>query len=136
MAAMAAFDPQDEIEGMVAAQAVALHFGAMECFRRAMIKEQPFEFAAKLRKDGANLARGMSDMLETLDRKRGKRPQVVRVERVVEHDGGQAIVGNVSQAPRAVPSVPALEAEPAGPTLNLSKTAEPAMTSSEGRGQS
>jgi hypothetical protein len=81
-----------------------------------------------------HLARGMSDMLEALDRKRGKRPQVVRVERVVVHDGGQAVVGNVSQAPRAALSVPALEAEPAGPTLNLSKT-EPALASCEGRGQ-
>jgi hypothetical protein len=37
----------------------------------------------------------MTDMLEALDRKRGKGPQVVRVERVVVHEGGQAIVGNV-----------------------------------------
>jgi hypothetical protein len=68
----------------------------MECFRRAMIKDQPFDFATKLRKDGANLSRGMTDMLEALDRKRGKGPQVVRVERVVVHEGGQAIVGNVA----------------------------------------
>jgi hypothetical protein len=95
-AALAAFEPQDEIEGMLAAQAVALHFGAMECFRRAMIKEQPGETASKLRKDGANLARGMTDMVEALDRKRGKGPQVVRVERVVVQDGGQAIVGAVA----------------------------------------
>jgi hypothetical protein len=95
-AGLAAFDPKDEIEGMLAAQAVALHFGAMECLRRAMMKEQPFEIATKLRKDGANLARGMADMIEAIDRKRGKGPQVVRVERVVVHDGGQAIVGAVS----------------------------------------
>jgi hypothetical protein len=54
--------------------------------------------ASKLRKDGANLARGMTDMLEALDRKRGKGPQVVRVERVVVNEGGQAIVGNVQPA--------------------------------------
>jgi hypothetical protein len=95
-AALRAFEPKDEIEGMLAAQAVALHFGAMECLRRAMIKDQPFEFATKLRKDGANLARGMTDMLEALDRKRGKGPQVVRVERVVVSEGGQAIVGTVA----------------------------------------
>jgi len=51
--------------------------------------------ASKLRRDGANLARGVADMLDAIDRKRGKAPQVVRVERVVVHDGGQAIVGNV-----------------------------------------
>jgi hypothetical protein len=39
--------------------------------------------------------RAMIDMLDALDRKRGKAPQVVRVERVVVHKGGQAIVGNV-----------------------------------------
>jgi hypothetical protein len=37
----------------------------------------------------------MADMLDALDRKRGKGPQVVRVERVVVHEDGQAIVGNV-----------------------------------------
>ena len=37
----------------------------------------------------------MTDMLDVLDRKRGKGPQVVRVERVVVHEGGQAVVGNV-----------------------------------------
>jgi hypothetical protein len=95
-AALIAFKPKDEIEGMLAAQAVALHFGAMECFRRAMIGEQPGDVASKLRRDGANLARSMTDMLEALDRKRGKGPQVVRVERVTVQSGGQAIVGAVT----------------------------------------
>jgi hypothetical protein len=98
MAALAAFKPVDEIEGMIAAQAVALHHAAMECFRRAILDGQPADTASKLRRDGANLARGMTDMLDALDRKRGKGPQVVRVERVVVHEGGQAIVGNVSPA--------------------------------------
>jgi len=98
MAALAAFKPADEIEGMIAAQAVALHHGAMECLRRAMLGDQHADTASKLRRDGANLARGMTDMLEALDRKRGKGPQVVRVERVVVHEGGQAIVGNVQPA--------------------------------------
>jgi hypothetical protein len=96
MAALRAFKPTDEIEGMLAAQAVALHVGAMECFRRSMFPDQPGEFQTKLRKDGANLARGMADMVDALDRKRGKRPQVVRVERVVVQDGGRAIVGAVA----------------------------------------
>lgn len=94
--ALDAFKPQDEIEGMIAAQAVALHFGAMEALRRSMIADQPAEIAARLRKDGANLARAMTDMVDALDRKRGKAQQVVRVERVVVEDGGQAIVGNVN----------------------------------------
>lgn len=99
-AALAAFKPTDEIEGMIAGQAVALHHAAMECLRRAMLGGQHPEAASKLRKDGANLARAMTDMVEALDRKRGKGPQVVRVERVVVHEGGQAIVGNVQAAGR------------------------------------
>ena len=95
IAAMKAFKPTNEIEGMLAAQAVALHAGGMECLRRAMIPDQPAEFASKLRRDGANLLRSMTEMLEVLDRKRGKGPQVVRVERVVVQEGGQAVVGNV-----------------------------------------
>lgn len=97
--AMVAFKPEDEIEGMIAAQAVAMHHGSMECFRRAMIPEQPADVAARLRKDGASLARGMTEMIEALNRKRGKAGnQVVRVEHVTVQAGGQAIVGNVAPA--------------------------------------
>jgi len=88
------------LEGMLSAQAVAMHYGSMECFRRAILPDMPPDIASKLRKDGANLARGVADMLDALDRKRGKGPQVVRVERVVVHEGGQAIVGNVQAAAR------------------------------------
>ena len=107
VAALRAFKPTDEIEGMLAAQTVAMHFGAMECFRRAMVYDQQPEVASKLRKDGANLARGMTDMLEALDRKRGKGPQIVRVERVIVHEGGQAIVGSV-QGGATPPTAPPL----------------------------
>jgi len=135
MAALRAFKPKDEIEGMLAAQAVALHFGAMECLRRAMLPDQPGEFQTKLCKDGVNLARGMADMLDTLDRKRGKGPQVVRVERVVVQDGGRAIVGNVSSGAASAPPPAAIEAAPPGPTLDLSQAAAPVMADRGGRGE-
>jgi hypothetical protein len=93
--ALAAFKPVDEVEAMLAAQAVAMHHMAMECFRRATLGDQHPDIASKLRKDGANLARAVTDMIEALDRKHGKAPQVVRVERVVVHEGGQAVVGAV-----------------------------------------
>jgi hypothetical protein len=35
--------PKDELEGMIAAQLIACHNAAMECYRRAMIGEQSFE---------------------------------------------------------------------------------------------
>ena len=108
LAALRAFRAKDEIEGMIAAQCVALHAASMECFRRAMLPQQPSEVASRLRKDGANLARAMTDMIEALDRKRGKGPQVVRVERVMVADGGRAVIGNfvtggVAAAPSAMP---------------------------------
>lgn len=44
------------------------------------------------------MSRAMTDMLDAVDRKCGKGPQVVRVGRVVVQEGGQAIVGNVKRA--------------------------------------
>ena len=38
------FKPADAIEGMIAAQAMAMHQGAMECFRRSMIPDQPLRW--------------------------------------------------------------------------------------------
>jgi hypothetical protein len=133
MVALRGFKPRDEIEGLLAGQAVALHFGAMECLRRAMIPEQPSEIASKLRRDGANLTRAMAEMVDALERKRGRGPQVVRVERVVVQEGGQAIVGNVSAGTAAAPPPAATEAAPAGPSLDLSPAAVPEMAPREGR---
>jgi hypothetical protein len=103
LAAVHGFAPKDAAEGMMAAQAVALHHAAMECFRRAMLPGQSWEVADRLRRQGANLSRAMVDMAEAIDRRRGKGPQVVRVERVVVHDGGQAIVGAIAPGLAAPP---------------------------------
>lgn len=97
-AAMKGFKPADEIEAMIAAQAVALHFAGMETLRRSVQPNQPADIATRQRKDAANLFRAFTDMLDALDAKRGKRRrQVVRVERVVVNEGGQAVVGNVER---------------------------------------
>ena len=94
-AALTEFKPQDSIEGMMAVQAIGLHSASVECLRRAMIPEQSSDAANGLRRQAANLSRAFLDVLAALDRKRGKGMQIVRVERVVVHEGGQAIVGNV-----------------------------------------
>ncbi len=98
--AMAGFEPRDEVEGMMAAQAVALHNAAMECMRRAMMADQPFEIASRMRKEAANLSRAMVDMAEAIDKRRGKGQQTVRVEHVTVQAGGQAIVGAVTAPER------------------------------------
>jgi hypothetical protein len=43
IAALVGIGPKDEIEGMLAAQLIAAHNAAMECYRRAMIGDQTFE---------------------------------------------------------------------------------------------
>ena len=92
-----AFKPADEIEGMLAAQLMAMHHASMECSRRAMVQDQPYEFAQGFRKAAANASRTFAELLAALDRKRGKGgQQVVRVEHVHVHPGGQAFVGNIA----------------------------------------
>ncbi len=107
--ALRGFAPKDTVEAMIASQATALHFASMECLRRAMLPQQSADIASKLRKDAANTGRAMIEMVEALDRRRGKGPQTIRVERVVVQDGGQAVVagsvvtGNLPPAPASAP---------------------------------
>jgi hypothetical protein len=114
-----AFKPADEIEGMIAAQAMAMHHASMECSRRAMVHDQPFEAAQGLRKAAANASRNFIELLAALDRKRGK-GQVVRVERVVVNEGGKAIVGNVQgSAPADTAAAPPLAIGHEAPGITL-----------------
>lgn len=92
-----AFRPQDEIEGLLAAQAMAMHGMVMELARRAMLPDQPAEFAHGMRKAAVGASRQFTELLTALDRKRGKGGQQrVTVEHVHVHAGGQAIVGAVA----------------------------------------
>jgi len=72
-----AFAAADEIEAMIAAQAMAAHHASMECSRRAMLADQPFEAAQGLRKAAANASRTFVELLSALDRRRGKGGQQV-----------------------------------------------------------
>src|SRR4051794_12919108 len=47
VSAMFGVQPGDELEGMLGAQMIATHNAALECFRRAMLKEQTFGGAAR-----------------------------------------------------------------------------------------
>jgi len=97
IAAMMGFKPTDEIEGMIAAQALAMHNASMESSRKAMIHNQPFEIAQGLRKSAATASRVFIELITALDRKRGKGgQQKVTVEHVHVHAGGQAIVGTIA----------------------------------------
>jgi hypothetical protein len=87
--------PNDELEGMMAAQLVAAHNAAMECYRRAMIGEQTFEGRRENLAQANKLSRTYAALLEALNRHRGKGQQKVTVEHVHVHSGGQAVVGVV-----------------------------------------
>jgi hypothetical protein len=94
--AAAGIKPTDEIEGMLAAQMVAAHNAAMECFRRAMIPGQTLAGRQVALGQANKLTRSFATLLQTLDKHRGKGDQTVRVEHVHVYPGGQAIVGAVS----------------------------------------
>jgi hypothetical protein len=94
---LSAIGAGDVVEAMLAAQMVATHEAAMECFRRAAIAEQTFAGRELGLKYGDRLVRSFAALTDALNRHRGKGQQVVRVEHVTVQAGGQAIVGNVSQ---------------------------------------
>ena len=82
---------------MLAAQMVATHEAALECFRRAALTEQTFVGREPGLKYGDKLVRSFAALTDALNRHRGKGQQVVRVEHVTVQAGGQPIVGAVTQ---------------------------------------
>ena len=79
----------------MAAQLIAAHNAAMECYRRAMLGEQTFEGWHENLTQANKLSRTYATLLEALNRHRGKGQQKVTVEQVHVHAGGQAAVGMV-----------------------------------------
>jgi hypothetical protein len=96
IAGLVGISPKDELEGMMAAQLIASHHAAMECYRRAMIGEQSFEGRRENLNQANKLSRSFATLLDALNRHRGKGQQKVTVEHVHVHSGGQAIVGAVT----------------------------------------
>jgi len=90
--------PKDELEGMMAAQLIAAHNAAMECYRRAMIGEQTLEGRQENLAQASKISRTFATLLEALNRHRGKGQQKVTVEHVHVHAGAQAVVGVVEKA--------------------------------------
>ena len=97
LGALIGIAPKDEIEGMLAAQMIACHNAAMECYRRAMVGEQTFVGRNENLSQANKLSRTHATLVEALNRHRGKGQQKVTVEHVHVHAGGQAIVGNVTR---------------------------------------
>jgi hypothetical protein len=94
--ALVGIKPGDELEGMIAAQLIAAHNAAMECYRRAMIGEQTFEGRRDNLAQANKLSRTYATLVEALNRHCGKGQQKVTVEHVHVHAGGQAVVGVIA----------------------------------------
>ena len=82
VAALIGIGPKDELESMMAAQLIAAHNAAMECYRRAMIGEQTLEGRRENLNQANKLSRTWATLLEALNRHRGKGQQRVTVEHV------------------------------------------------------
>ena len=77
VAALVGISPKDELEGMMAAQLLAAHNAAMECYRRAMLGVQTFEGRRDNLNQATKLSRTWATLLDALNRHRGKGQQRV-----------------------------------------------------------
>ena len=89
-------DPQDEIERMLATQLIAMNGLALRATRRAHDAETLDHYRTFV--NAANKAsRTFADLADKLATRRGKTSQQnVEVKHVHVHEGGQAVVGNVT----------------------------------------
>jgi hypothetical protein len=117
-AALRGIAPQDETEGMLAAQIVGLHNVSMEFLRRAIREIIPFGERREYANLAIKLSRAFNHSCETLNRIRGKAPPSVNVGHVNVAGGAQAIVGIVNRGPGkdAADTEPgSIEHEPSAP---------------------
>src|SRR5262249_18296945 len=97
LAVVKGVEPKDQVEAMLAAQMAAVHTATMTFARRlAHVDNIPQQDSAE--RAFNKLARTFAAQIEALKRYRTGGEQTVRVEHVTVNEGGQAIVGNVTQA--------------------------------------
>ena len=101
IAALHGIHPRDELEGRLAAQMVGAHNLAMTFMCRAVIKDQTLDVVNHNVHRATMLMRTFVSQMEALNRYRGRGEQKVVVRHVHVHEGGQAIVGSVTQTKRA-----------------------------------
>lgn len=100
MAILNGIQPQDEIEGMLAIQMIAVHNMAMETLKRAILRGQSFDGKNINVNQSSKMLRTFIAQMEALKKYRTGGQQKMIVEHVHVNEGGQAIVGTVSQGGR------------------------------------
>jgi hypothetical protein len=113
-------EPRDQLEAMLGAQMAAVHMASMT-FARRLANVEYLQQQDSAERAFNKLTRTFVSQMEALKRYRTGGEQKVTVQHVSVSEGGQAIVGNVTQssrgaAPEAAQSTPAaLSHSPAGP---------------------
>jgi hypothetical protein len=114
--------PKDQIEAMLAAQMAAVH-QAILTFAPRLTRVKTIEQQDSIERALNKLARTFAAQMEALKRYRTGGEQKVTVQHVSVSEGGQAIVGNVTQPAHGAPPEQAANLTPA-----LSHSKEPPMT--------
>jgi hypothetical protein len=94
--------PKDQFEAMLAAQMAAIHTATMT-FARRLAHVETIAQQDSAERALNKLARTYAMQMEALKRYRTGGEQKVTVQHVSVNEGGQAIVGNVNQAPSGTP---------------------------------
>ena len=68
--ALAAYEPRDSVEQMLAVQAIAAHFATMACFRQAIQPDTDARTADRARGGAAAMARTMRNPMRTMAQRR------------------------------------------------------------------
>jgi hypothetical protein len=95
--------PRDALEAMLVAQMVSVHVMAMRCAHRLANADDPVQHDSAARALG-RLARTFPAQIEALNRHRSQGAPAITVQNVSVGDGGNAIVGNVTQHARVIVS--------------------------------
>ncbi len=90
-------EPQNELEGLLAAQIIGVHETAMECLQQSRLPAQTPAGRDTNLKHAVKFMGLFTKQLEALDRLRGKGQQKLTVERVNVEYGAQANVGTITQ---------------------------------------
>jgi hypothetical protein len=121
--------PRDQTEAMIAAQMAAVHVSAMALARRlANVESIPQQDSAE--RAFNKLTRTFATQMEALKRYRTGGEQKVTVQHVTVSEGGQAIVGNVTQnardtASKNIPAKPRALAPPTEQPMEILAAASP-----------
>ncbi|MCA1396408.1 hypothetical protein [Bradyrhizobium sp. BRP56] len=110
--------PRDSVEAMLVAQMVSVHVMAMRCAHHLAHAKDLAQHDSAARALG-RLARTFPAQIEALNRHRSHGEPAITVQNVKVEDGGNAIVGNVTQHARVIVS----DTSPASAARNAPRAA-------------